>query len=53
MTPDTSTHGQNSPVPDFGLPEPGYSYTQPLKNEYDSEILDRKPLEDSKVNRLF
>ncbi|XP_061183268.1 uncharacterized protein LOC133191537 [Saccostrea echinata] len=53
MTPDTSTNGQNSPAPEFDIPEPGYSFTQPLKGDYESEILDRKPELDLSTKRLF
>lgn len=53
MTPDTSTPGQNTPLPEFSEPEPGYSYTQPLRNNYDSEILERKPAMDLSTGRLY
>ena len=53
MTPDTSTPSQTTPLPEFSDPEPGYSYTQPLRNDYESEILERKPQMDLSVNRLF
>lgn len=53
MTPDTSTPGQNTPLPEFSEPEPGYSYTQPLRNNYDSEILERKAAMDLSTGRLY
>eukprot|EP00105_Crassostrea_gigas_P033312 XP_011456648.2 PREDICTED: uncharacterized protein LOC105348779 [Crassostrea gigas] len=52
MTPDTSTPGQNTPLPEFSEPEPGYSYTQPLRNNYESEILERKPAIDLSTGRF-
>lgn len=53
MTPDTSTPGQNTPLPEFSEPEPGYSYTQPLRNNYESEILERKPAIDLSTGRMY
>lgn len=53
MTPDTSTPGQNTPLPGFSEPEPGYSYTQPLRNNYESEILERKPAIDLSTGRMY